>query len=49
MLVRQKKGKDPKDRLADIFNNPVSTPSYVNNTMNRPYQKIQKFPSKKKN
>jgi alcohol-forming fatty acyl-CoA reductase len=24
LLVRQKKGKNPKDRLVDLFNNPVS-------------------------
>ncbi len=24
-LIRNKKGKDPKDRLADIFSNPVSS------------------------
>lgn len=28
MLMRVKKGKNPKDRLVDTFNNPVSESSY---------------------
>jgi len=30
MLMRHKKGKDPKERLIDVFNNPVSEKNKLN-------------------